>query len=107
MYLRTCPVLAVARESFPARVFPGSILCGIGHRLNNDQRKVFVWQKVQIAEAAAAKAEQAVKAEAGEGKETVVVGRALQVTRPVAAGQTLRLVANRTVGSECNPKPAA
>jgi hypothetical protein len=30
LILRSCPVLAIAYESFPAKVFSDSIPCGIG-----------------------------------------------------------------------------
>lgn len=96
LILRPCPVLAIAREFFPAKVFSDSIPCGIGHRSNNNQRKVFVWQKVEMAEA---KVAAAVKAEAVEDKETAVVGLAARpASRPGAADQMLRPAVNRTVG---------
>jgi hypothetical protein len=97
--LRPCPVLAIARESFPARMFCDSIPCGIGHWSNNNQRKVFVWQKVEMVETAVAKVGAAVKAEAVEDKGTAVAGQvARPASRPGAAGRTLRPAANRAVG---------
>src|SRR5690349_5463287 len=98
LILRSCPVLAIARESFPARVFSDSIPRGIDHWSNNNQRKVFVWQKVEIAEATEAKAAAAVKAEAVGDKETAAVGRARPAIRPGAADRMLRQAANRTAG---------
>lgn len=60
-----------------------------------------------MAEVTAAKAVAIVREEAGADKETAAVGRAQQETRPVAADQTLRPVANKTASSGCVPNPAA
>jgi hypothetical protein len=95
-------VLVIARASIPAKVFSDSIPCGIGQWLNNNQGKVFVWQKVEIAEAAEAKVAAADKAEAVADKETAAVGRAARpASPPVAVDRMLRPVENRTVGFDC------
>ncbi len=74
--------------------------------LNNNQRKVFVWQKVEIAETVEAKVAAAAKAEAVEDKETAAVGQAARpASPPVAADRMLRPVENKLLVLIANNSP--